>query len=765
MTVNAKLAVASVASPNPTEVRTAVSFTGTTASGISTVACNWNFGDVTTGTGCSTTHTYTTSGTFIAMVTATDGLGVTATNSVTVTVNAKLTVTVAASPNPAEVGVAGGFTASTTGGVGVAACSWTFGDGGTARTCTSSHTYTAARTFNATVTVTDTLGVTATTSMSVVVNVRLTLTATVEPNPTDEGVPVSLTPVSVGGVGAIACSWDFGDTAGTTGCSTTHTYTSVGTFTAIITATDEVGVTAVANATVTVNPVPGVDFNFGPAKPMAGEPVNFTAITTGGSGPFGFSWNYGDGGSGSAKRVSHTYAIAGAFNVTVIAIDRVGETATLTYSVAVTQSLAVGITSIAPSPSEIGVSTSFAATAIGGTSPYVLSWDFLDGGAAVSGGLVTHTFNLPGRFVVTVGAADSANHTTTATLTLVVNSRLRVTAVASPNPTDEGVAVGFTPTSSGGVGGLVCSWSFGDGWSANRCDTTHTYATTGTFSARLTATDVLGVTALDSLPISLTTAPTVSFTYSPASPTTGQAVAFAATTTGGASPFKFVLNYGDGSPEESGNQVTHTYAASGVFKVSLTIKDANGGTTVTTLSVSVVEKRSPVFSRVPASQTVSVGQSLTFAVSASDPQGGVVTIIADSLPSGATFDRNTGQFSWTPTTDETGNYSITFTAVDSGTLPIEADQTIIIQVKPGPAQFCPACYRTLGLPLDDGVVASLGFLGLISALVATLYVGIRGKGESESTGLATNHLSWEGSREDGFPGQGRFVEWVEDESP
>jgi PKD repeat protein len=225
------------------------------------------------------------------------------------------------------------------------------------------------------------------------------------------------------------------------------------------------------------------------------------------------------------------------------------------------------------------------------------------------------------------------------------------------------------------------------------------------------------------------------------------------------------LNYGDGSPEESGNQVTHTYAASGVFKVSLTIKDANGGTAVTTLSVSVVEKRSPVFSRVPASQTVSVGQSLTFAVSASDPQGGVVTIIADSLPSGATFDRNTGQFSWTPTTDETGNYSITFTAVDSGTLPIEADQTIIIQVKPGPAQFCPACYRTLGLPLDDGVVASLGFLGLISALVATLYVGIRGKGESESTGLATNHLSWEGSREDGFPGQGRFVEWVEDESP
>src|SRR5206468_980493 len=264
--------------------------------------------------------------------------------------------------------------------------------------------------------------VTALRSVSVTVNARLTITATAGPNPTDDGVRVGLAPVSAGGVDAVTCSWDFGDAAGATGCSTGHAYTSTGTFTATVTATDVVGVTTAASVTIIVNPLPGVDFNFGPAKPMAGEPVNFTAATTGGSGPFSFNWNYGDGGSGSGNPASHSFAAAGTFSVTI-------------------------------------------------------------------------------------SAADSANHAARATRTIVVNSRLTVTTAASPNPADAGVPVSFATTSTGGVGSLVCNWSFGDSWSASKCDTIHTYATTGSFTARLTATDTLGVTSPASLPIGVTVAP------------------------------------------------------------------------------------------------------------------------------------------------------------------------------------------------------------------------------------------------------------------
>ncbi len=764
VTVNAKLVVTSVASPRPTEVGTAVSFTSTPAGGVGTVTCSWAFGDTTTGTGCSTTHAYANSGTFTAAVAATDSLGVNATASITVAVNAKLAVTANASPNLTEVGALVDFIAPTTGGVGTATCSWAFGDGGTANTCSASHTYTRAGRFNATVTATDTLSVSALSSVSVAVHNRLTLTATAGPNPTDAGVRVGVAPVSTGGVGNISCSWDFGDTASETGCTTSHTYTNTGTFTATVTATDEVGVTTTASVTITVNPLPSVDFSFEQAEPMAGEPVNFTSITTGGSGPFSFSWKYGDSRLGSGNPVSHSYAVAGTFNVTVAVADAVGETAAVTHSMAVTQSLAVSITSIAPSLSEIGLSTSFVATAIGGTPTYTFSWDFGDGGPAVSDSLATHTYTAAGTYAVTISSTDSANHTTTSTQALVVNSRLAVTAVASLNPADAGVPVSFAQISTGGVGSLVCNWSFGDGWSANKCNTIHTYATTGSFTVSLTTTDTLTVSASASLSISVTVAPTVNFTSSPATPSTGQSVTFTATTSGGAGPFTYSWNYGDGSADDNGSLAAHTYAAPGSFMVSLTTKDANGASVVTTLFVSVAENRPPVFSNHLGFQAVSVGQSLTFTVGASDPEGGSVSIVASNLPTGASFDSITGEFAWTPSSDETGNYSITFTAVDGGTPPMEASQTIIIQVRPGPGQICLTCYRTLGLPLDDGVVASLGFLGLISALVATVYVGMRSRGESDLADSATNYVSRESARGDSLLGQGQFVEWMEDAS-
>src|SRR5207249_3115233 len=205
-TVNAKLAVTSVASPRPTEVGTTVRFTSTPAGGVGTVTCSWAFGDTTAaGSGCSSTHAYADSGTFTAAVTATDSLGVNATASITVAVNAKLAVMANASPNPTEVGALVDFIAPTTGGIGMATCSWAFGDGGTANTCSASHTYATIGPFNPTVTVSDALSVTALRSVSVTVNARLTITATAGPNHTDNGVRVGLAPVSAGGVDAITC--------------------------------------------------------------------------------------------------------------------------------------------------------------------------------------------------------------------------------------------------------------------------------------------------------------------------------------------------------------------------------------------------------------------------------------------------------------------------------------------------------------------------------------------------------------------------------
>src|SRR5207249_9460237 len=94
-----------------------------------------------TTSAATTIHTYNSTGTFSVTVTVADSAGKTATSSVSVTVNARLTVTAVATPNPTEISVAVGSTAPTTGGLGTPTCKWTFGDSGTANTCSASHTY------------------------------------------------------------------------------------------------------------------------------------------------------------------------------------------------------------------------------------------------------------------------------------------------------------------------------------------------------------------------------------------------------------------------------------------------------------------------------------------------------------------------------------------------------------------------------------------------------------------------------------------------
>src|SRR5207247_4982346 len=127
---------------------------------------------------------------------------------------------------------------------------------------------------------------------------------------------------------------------------------------------------------------------------------------------------------------------------------------------------------------------------------------------------------------------QAPNPTTQPYPAAVLHSTLAYTALASLNPGDARVPVSFAQISTGGVGSLVCNWSCGDGWSANNCNTVHTYATTGSFTVRLTTTDILSVSASASLSISVTVAPTVNFTSSPATPSTGQSVTFTATTSG-----------------------------------------------------------------------------------------------------------------------------------------------------------------------------------------------------------------------------------------
>ena len=85
----------------------------------------------------------------------------------------------------------------------------------------------------------------------------------------------------------------------------------------------------------------------------------------------------------------------------------------------------------------------------------------------------------------------------------------------------------------------------------------------------------------------------------------------------------------------------------------------------------------PVIPALASPLSVNQGDLLTFAVTATDPDGDSLTLTASNLPTGAQFTPNNpiggriqvaGTFRWTPTFAQTGSYVVSFQAIDSAGL-------------------------------------------------------------------------------------------------
>lgn len=87
----------------------------------------------------------------------------------------------------------------------------------------------------------------------------------------------------------------------------------------------------------------------------------------------------------------------------------------------------------------------------------------------------------------------------------------------------------------------------------------------------------------------------------------------------------------------------------------------------------------PVLSAI-GDKTVTVNNSLSFTITATDPDGDAITYSVLNLPSGAAFSGNT--FSWTPQEGQAGNYSVTFIASDGQLQDSETITITVIQPPP-----------------------------------------------------------------------------------
>jgi len=146
-------------SPSRPIVNLPVTFTATTTGGASPYTIRWNFGDGTTGTGASLTHTFPGFQSYTVTETAkqssTPTQTATSTQTISVVASQPLSTSFTFLPANPTVNSPVSFTSVTTGGTLPYTISWNFGDSAAAAGVTTAHTYATAQSFTITETATD----------------------------------------------------------------------------------------------------------------------------------------------------------------------------------------------------------------------------------------------------------------------------------------------------------------------------------------------------------------------------------------------------------------------------------------------------------------------------------------------------------------------------------------------------------------------------------------------------------------------------------
>lgn len=387
----------------------------------------------------------------------------------------------------------------------------------------------------------------------------------------------------------VSYGWDFGDGRRASGKTTNHRYKVTGTFTVVLTVTDDTGNSASASQTITVSQggFPTASFVYSPTNPVVGETVYFNASNS--SDPDGhiesYAWDFGDGNTASGQTVTHKFPDNGSYKVLLVVTDNDGNSGSSDQTVPVgNNEKPVAQFAYSPQSPRVDETVNFDASQSYDPDGSIVSfeWNYGDGSTG-SGSSVSHKFSQKGEYTVSLKVTDNSGNTDTASTEIQVTGGQEPTAkfVFSPAQPVTGEPVYFNATESADPDGSIVSWQwdFGDGSSGSGEKTTHTYTEEGTYTVLLTVTDNDGNEDSYQANVTVTNGspPTAAFTVSPPGPSLTDTITFSATTSydPDGTIISWQWDFGD-SNTSSGEIVTHSYAASGTYTVVLVVTDDKG---------------------------------------------------------------------------------------------------------------------------------------------------------------------------------------------
>jgi len=296
-----------------------------------------------------------------------------------------------------------------------------------------------------------------------------------------------------------AWHWDFGDGTISDEQNPTHVYNQTGAYNVALTASNDLASdTAVQYRCIIVNTVPVANFTANATAGRTPFTVQFTDQSTGADG---YQWQFGDGQTSTGQNPVHTYTHPGAYTVTLVvsgvnygsvSMQKPGYiTVTDPPTVGFSANVTAGLAPLAVQFNE----------SVNGSVQYFY-WQFGDGSTSFDRNPV-HLYDTAGRYNVSLYAIGP-NGTQVKTVDQYINVTDPVIPTVTPPPAEQNLpAADFTVTTGGpgsfdiqvtdtSVNATSVRYDLGDGTTTAYRTFRYTYWQAGTYTIRQTVTNAAG---------------------------------------------------------------------------------------------------------------------------------------------------------------------------------------------------------------------------------------------------------------------------------
>ncbi len=616
-----------------------IGFTNTSSVSAGSLTYFWDFGEATllTDTSSLTTpsdFTFSESGLFVVSLQVTSNYGCTDSYNENVTVK----------PNPiadftmvdtitCDLGPIAFTNTSSVAPVVALQYDWDFGDLNVSNTQSPSHTYALVGTYNVQL-------------ISSYLGCADTITKQLEIAPTPVasfaapsvclGDTTSFSNLSSISAGSLSYLWNFGDGNTSTDSVPNYLYTTSGTYNVVLTVTSAKGCIDSTTLSVDVFQTPTANFTVPSGSCLQG-PVTFTNTST--ITPLvtmTYEWDYGDLNTSNVQSPTHTYAVDGTYNVSLVSTYS-GCTDTIVKQVIISPApvVAFGSSSVC-----LGDTTQFTNTSSVSTGSLTYSWDFGDNTFSTDS-VPTHVYNTAGTYSVLLvvtsntGCIDS------------IRNNAEVYPYGVPDFTVlnacQDANLTFTNTSTISSGSLSCLWKFSDGDTTSLTVPVKSFSSDGSYTANLIVTSNNGCVDSISKNITIYPIPVADFIFNDGCQET--TLNFTNTSSISSGSLSYNWDFDNGAVITSNINEAQQFNTSGLKNVELIATSGFG-------CADTIIKQVTVY----AAPIVALSDTITTCGN---------SYVLDAGNVGSSYFWSTGDITQTTTALVTGNYDVTVTNSDN----------------------------------------------------------------------------------------------------